>query len=112
VRGDINFRGGLIFIIIIVIIKVEVFADGPVTKFIKQELASFIPINFFPGFLWICHIDTPLLKLRFSHFKLFKGNPSIIVGVYTLKSHPILVVLSEKFEKDTELTYTDVVICI
>jgi hypothetical protein len=63
VRRDIDFRGGLIFIfifiIIVVIIKVEVFADGPVTKFIKKELTSFIPINFFPGFLWICHIDTP-----------------------------------------------------
>jgi hypothetical protein len=97
VRGDI-YIGSRIFIIIIVVFEIQVFAYGPIAKFIEENLTSSISIDFFPGLLRVSHIYAPRFKLRFSADELLIGNPSILIGVYTLECHPVLIVLSEKFE--------------
>ena len=110
-RRDVNIRY-CILIVVVVVLKVEVFADGPVAKLIEKNFATAIPINLIPGLLGIAHVDAPRFKLRFCAHKLLIRNPSILVLVDSLESDPVLIVLSEELEQDAKLTPAYIIICI
>lgn len=101
-----------IFIIVVVVFEVKVFADGPVAKLIEENFPATIPVHFLPGLFGVSHVDAPGFKFRFGGYKLLIRNTTILVGVDSLESDPVFVILSQEFEQDTELSLANIVICI
>jgi len=107
-----SFSNSIIIIIVIIVIQVEGLLDSPVTEFNEKHHASTIPVTLSPLSDWITHVYVPPLQHRNRLHKLIITNSAVIIGIDSVESNPIFIVLAQVFQQEAVFSFCDVIIAI